>query len=144
LGPLGIAECGDYLMHRLRQVGWKDDPVFEPSAIEALHRQTGGIPRRINTLGNRLMMLGFLDELHRITRDDVNRVAADLANEMNGADESEINIADLPLNKGAILHSSLTSRLSGIEERLAQQETFMRRAGAFIQDFFNMRGTGVS
>jgi len=42
------------------------------------------------------------------------------------------------------MQASLTSRLSGIEERLAQQETFMRRAGAFIHEFFNMRGTGVS
>jgi general secretion pathway protein A len=144
LGPLNIAECGAYLMHRLKQVGWNDDPIFEPSAIEALHRQTGGIPRRINTLGNRLMMLGFLDELHRFTRDDVNRVAADLANEMNGADESALNIVDLPISQGAATHNSLTSRLSGIEERLAQQETFMRRAGAFIHEFFNVRGTGVS
>lgn len=144
LGPLNIAECGAYLMHRLKQVGWKDDPIFELSAIEALHRQTGGIPRRINTLGNRLMMLGFLDELHRFTRDDVNRVAADLANEVNGADDSATNIVDLPIGQGATMQASLTSRLSGIEERLAQQETFMRRAGAFIHEFFNMRGTGVS
>lgn len=143
LGPLSIAECGAYLTHRLKQAGWNNDPIFEPSAIEALHRQTGGIPRRINTLGNRLMMLGFLDELHRFTRDDVNRVAADLASEMNGADDA-INILDLPLNEGITTHNSLTSRLSGIEERLAQQETFMRRAGAFIHEFFNMRGTGVS
>ena len=143
LGPLSIAECGAYLTHRLKQAGWNNDPIFEPSAIEALHRQTGGIPRRINTLGNRLMMLGFLDELHRFTRDDVNRVAADLASEMNGADDA-INILDLPLNEGRTTHNSLTSRLSGIEERLAQQETFMRRAGAFIHEFFNMRGTGVS
>lgn len=143
LGPLNIAECGAYLMHRLKQVGWKDDPIFEPSAIEALHRQTGGIPRRINTLGNRLMMLGFLDELHRFTRDDVNRVAADLANEMNGADD-DIDIVNLPINPGVATHNSLTSRLSGIEERLAQQETFMRRAGAFIHEFFNLRGSDVS
>src|SRR5690242_15460326 len=75
LGPLNIAECGNYLKHRLKQVGWNGDPVFEQSAIEALHRHTGGIPRRINTLGNRLMMLGFLDELHIFTGQDVDRVA---------------------------------------------------------------------
>jgi general secretion pathway protein A len=144
LGPLNLAETGEYVMHRLRQVGWKDDPTFELGAIEALHRHTGGIPRRINTLGNRLMMLGFLDELHRFTRDDVNRVAADLAGEMNGADEAGTNIADLPIGANDTAADTLTSRLSGIEQRLAQQETFMRRAGSFIQDFFNTRGSGAA
>jgi hypothetical protein len=131
-------------MHRLKQVGWKDDPVFDLGAIEALHWHTGGIPRRINTLGNRLMMLGFLDELHRFMRDDVNRVAADLASEMNGADDDGMSIADLPIGANDTGASALTTRLSGIEQRLAQQETFMRRAGSFIQDFFNTRGTGAN
>ena len=58
---------------------------MSPARSGRLHRHTGGIPRRINTLGNRLMILGFLDELHRFSGEDVNRVAADLANEMNGA-----------------------------------------------------------
>lgn len=143
LGPLKMVECGDYLMHRLKQVGWTGDPAFEPSAIEALHRHTGGIPRRINTLGNRLMMLGFLDELHRFTSEDVNRVAADLANEMNGADETpSLAEMDFPFRPAA--NGSLKSRLGDIEERLAQQETFMRRAGLFIQDFFSTRGSNAS
>ncbi len=144
LGPLSRSECGDYLMHRLKQVGWSGDPAFEPSAVSALHRHTGGIPRRINTLGNRLMMLGFLDELHRFTGDDVNRVAADLANEMNGVEHSEFPDAGSITGQGRVAAAELTSRLSGIEQRLAQQETFMRRAGIFIQDFFNMRGSNAS
>ena len=143
LGPLSPVECGEYVFHRLKQVGWQDDPIFEPSAIVALHRHTGGIPRRINTLGNRLMILGFLDELHRFTAEDVDRVAADLAHEMNGADslsappEREAGRAIAP-------DSSLASRLGGIEQRLAQQESFMRRAGIFIQDFFSMREQDLS
>ena len=146
LGPLNAAESGAYLMHRLKQVGWKGDPGFEPSAIGALHRHTGGIPRRINTLGNRLMMLGFLDELHRFSGEDVNRVAADLANEINGAEDTlSLSPADEVINgEAASLNGTLTSRLSGIEQRLAQQETFMRRAGSFIQDFFSMRGSDAS
>ena len=143
LGPLNVAETGEYLMHRLKQVGWKNDPTFDLGAIEALHWHTGGIPRRINTLGNRLMMLGFLDELHHFTRDDVNRVAADLASEMNGTDD-ELSIADLPIGANDTAASGLTSRLSGIERRLNEQETFMRRAGSFIQDFFNTRGSGAA
>jgi len=145
LGPLSRQESGDYLLHRLKQVGWGGDPVFEPSAIEALHRHTGGIPRRINTLGNRLMMLGFLDELHRFGGGDVDRVAADLVNEIDGANAPQpVGAFDLRHNRDATSNGSLSARLSGIEQRLAQQETFMRRAGSFIQDFFNIRGSSAS
>lgn len=145
LGPLNASECGDYLIHRLKQAGWNGDPAFDDSAIAALHRRTGGIPRRINTLGNRLMMLGFLDELHRFGAGDVDRVAADLANEMNGTDEAD-GIGELEVASGPAwaANGNVTSRLAGIEQRLAQQETFMRRAGMFIHEFFNMRGSDAS
>ena len=52
--------------------------------------------------------------------------------------------ADVANGQGAMLSGSLTARLSGIEQRLVQQETFMRRAGTFIQDFFNKRGSDAS
>ena len=68
LGPLSGQECGRYVMHRLNQVGWDGDPKFEPSSIAALFRHSGGIPRRINTLGSRLMILGFLDEFTHLPR----------------------------------------------------------------------------
>ena len=33
LGPMNREECGDYLIHRLRQVGWSADPSFDPIAF---------------------------------------------------------------------------------------------------------------
>ena len=88
------------------------------------------------------MMLGFLDELHSFSDEDVDRVAADLANEMNGGDFAQPENVTVP---GPQFNGhNLTARLSGIEQRLAQQETFMRRAGSFIQDFFSLRGSDAS
>ena len=144
LGPLNIAECGNYVAHRLNQAGWKGDPVFEQSAVEALHRHTGGIPRRINALGNRLMILGFLDELHVFTGADVDRVASDLKSEMNGVDEP-VEEAPIPLNVRTLpLNANLAARINGIERRLTHQETFLRRAGMFIQNFFDTRESDAS
>ena len=84
LGSMSREECGLYLTHRLKQVGWANDPVFQEDAIDAIFMHTGGIPRRINTLCSRLLLLGFLDNLHVFTEQDVARVAADLREE-NGA-----------------------------------------------------------
>jgi hypothetical protein len=105
------------------------------SAIGAIHQHTGGIPRRINTLGNRLMILGYLDELHAFSADDVNRVAADLANE-NEATDATVEADPAAAGQGA--KQTVLSRLENIEERLTRQEAFTRRAGSVIQQFLNL------
>ena len=141
LGPLSVDDCGEYISHRLKRVGWTGDPAFDSDAIVALHRQSGGIPRRINTLGNRLMMLGFLDDLHRFSAGDVDRVAADLANEMNGLDETNVESFS-PRAPQRI--DGVAGRLNQIEQRLVQQESQMRRASNFFQNFFGPRSSDVS
>ena len=81
LGAVSREECGEYLEHRLRCVGWEGDPYFEPEAVDAIYDRTDGIPRKINNLCSRLMLYGFLEELHRFTRADVERVAEDMEGE---------------------------------------------------------------
>lgn len=81
LGPLAEGDCEKYIAHRLKQVGWNNDPVFGQDAFASIYRHTDGVPRRINTLCSRLLLLGFLDDLHTFSADDVERVAADLREE---------------------------------------------------------------
>jgi general secretion pathway protein A len=135
LGPLSSLECGQYLMHRLGQVGWSGDPKFESSAIGALYRHSGGIPRRINTLGSRLMILGFLDELHAFTAEDVNRVAADLANETSVEALSE---APLPAESDRSSAVATAERLHNLEQRISRQELFVRRVGTVVKQFVHL------
>jgi len=137
LGPLNSLESGNYVLHRLKQVGWTGDPSFPMSTIDAIHQHTGGIPRRINTLGNRLLILGYLDELHSFSADDVNRVAADLANENEALDAGVP--AGTPANDQPLANqTAITTRLDDIEGRLAKQEAFNRRAGAIIQQLLTL------
>jgi putative secretion ATPase (PEP-CTERM system associated) len=136
LGPLNSLETGNYVLHRLKQVGWTGDPSLPMSAIGAIHQHTSGIPRRINTLGNRLMILGYLDELHAFSADDVNRVAADLANETDNAADA---LPPAPANGNDLAaNQALAIRLEDIEKRLAKQEAVTRRAGLVIQQFLNL------
>jgi general secretion pathway protein A len=72
LGPIDCEETGAYIEHRLRKVGWSGIPSFAPGTFEEIHRWTGGIPRRINLLCNRLMLSCFLASQTSI---DVARVA---------------------------------------------------------------------
>ena len=70
LGPLTEGETRAYIEHRLKTVGWNDDPHWEEAAFVPVYRQTGGIPRRINTLCSRVLLFGALEETHTITGDD--------------------------------------------------------------------------
>lgn len=81
LGPMDSTETRAYIEHRLRHVGWKNDPVFEADAFEAIYRHTGGLPRRINTLCDRVMLGAYLAEKHTIGGKEVKDIAAELRQE---------------------------------------------------------------
>lgn len=66
LGPLEPAQTRQYIEHRLQTVGWAGIPSFDAAAFDEIHRFTGGVPRRINVLGNRLMLSQFLSGSARI------------------------------------------------------------------------------
>ena len=78
LGPLDRAETEAYIVHRLQTVGWQGDPTFSEDAFAAVHQFTGGIPRKINILCDRLLLLGRLDELHAFTGKEVAKVIEEL------------------------------------------------------------------
>jgi putative secretion ATPase (PEP-CTERM system associated) len=87
LGPLDPAETRAYVQHRLKHVGWNDKPRIELDAFQQLHRWTGGIPRRINRLCNRLLLAAFLETKEAITPEDVEQIAQDLRTEIGETDE---------------------------------------------------------
>lgn len=59
LKPLDRERVGSYLDHRLRVAGYKGDPLFDEDAVEWIHRASGGIPRLVNILGNKALMLAY-------------------------------------------------------------------------------------
>jgi general secretion pathway protein A len=86
LGPMDSAETGAYIVHRLRIVGWRDDPSFSGDAFAAIHQHTGGIPRKINILCDRLMLMGRLEEKHSFSGKEVAEVVDELQQELAPAD----------------------------------------------------------
>jgi len=81
LGPIDAAETAAYIAHRLKIAGWTGDPSFSPETFPAIHQYTGGIPRNINALCDRLLLMGRLDGKHAFTEKEVAEVIADLREE---------------------------------------------------------------
>jgi general secretion pathway protein A len=82
LGPMDAAETRAYIEHRLRTVGWNNDPSFSDDAFRVVHEFSGGIPRKINSLCDRILLMGYLEELHRIDEAAVNEVVSEMQREM--------------------------------------------------------------
>ncbi len=119
LRPLDADETRNYIIHRLEKVGWDHRPEFDESAFSEIARYTRGIPRRINTLCDRLMVFGFLEELDRFDEGHVLGVIEDMQEEM-GVNDSDIGegigvSADLPMNGDA----NLTDRIAMLESEIS-------------------------
>jgi putative secretion ATPase (PEP-CTERM system associated) len=82
LGPLDQAETEAYILHRLKVAGWQDEPSFSPDAFAAIHEFTGGIPRKVNILCDRLLLLGYLDKKHAFTAAEVAVVTDEMRQEL--------------------------------------------------------------
>ncbi len=81
LETLDETEIGPYIEHRLKQVGWQGDPCFEADACAAIFEHCAGVPRRINLVCSRLLVLGALEESHVIDADAVHEVLEELDQE---------------------------------------------------------------
>ncbi|SLN69095.1 XrtA/PEP-CTERM system-associated ATPase [Oceanibacterium hippocampi] len=82
LGPLASAETRAYVEHRMKLAGWDGDPEITGSAYEQVHKITAGVPRKVNTLFSRILLYGYLEELHRIDGPDVIQVAEEQEQEI--------------------------------------------------------------
>jgi hypothetical protein len=64
--------------HRIKCAGGAGKPTFEPALFDEMHRASGGIPRRINALADRLLLAGFLAERTQLTVADLNEVVREV------------------------------------------------------------------
>jgi len=81
LKPLGLRETRAYIKHRLWQAGWKGDPELTGAALLAIHQFTRGVPRHINKLCNRLLVLGYGKGKHILDEGEVQSISAELREE---------------------------------------------------------------
>ncbi|MCL9999964.1 MAG: XrtA-associated ATPase [Erythrobacter sp.] len=86
LEALDAGEVEHYVRHRLGHVGWRGRPDFEAGLLDALYRHTGGIPRRVNQVMNRLLLLGAIEERETLSHTMLGDVIAEMsADQSRGA-----------------------------------------------------------
>jgi putative secretion ATPase (PEP-CTERM system associated) len=121
LGPMDAAETRAYVEHRLNTVGWRGDPSMNEDAFATIYDYSGGIPRKINTLCDRLFLMGYLEQIHAFGRSELNEVIRDIQEEFNlptSADDAQY--PPIPPEPG--LKSDMPAGLDNVDERLSKME----------------------
>jgi len=124
LGPLSEADTRAYVEHRLRRAEWKGDPRFTEPSFSLIYRHTEGVPRRINVLCSRLLLYGFLEQLHTLPESAVEKVAKDLREELAVI---ALRRQTMPLASGGEAQFDIAERLRAIEDKLGKHESLIRR-----------------
>jgi putative secretion ATPase (PEP-CTERM system associated) len=144
LGPLDKPETKAYVEHRLAHVGWKGDPSFDDGALELVHSASGGIPRRINTVCNRLLLAGYLAEKHEFGAADVDATTREIDDELGPhADASAMRDAGLRgaggFEPGALRDGTWDRQIRGIEDRIDLLERTVGSAMHLLQRLLDGR-----
>ncbi len=79
LEPMEPDEVEPYIIHRLSRAGWTGRPQVAADAFSALYAETGGVPRKLNTLMNRVMLMGAVEQVDLLDGGLVVAVIADMA-----------------------------------------------------------------
>ena len=75
-------ETQEYILHRLKVVGWTNRPLFTEEAFKAIYQFTNGVPRKLNTLCSRILLFGAIDELTTINEKTVFNVIEDMEHDI--------------------------------------------------------------
>lgn len=117
LGPMDAQETRAYIEHRLQTVGWKGDPAFSAEAHAAVYAYSGGIPRKTNTLCDRILLMGFLEELHAFGAAEVQAVVNDI--------REEFELPGQQFEHAAAAAPQAAAPSDSIDERMTRLETSM-------------------
>lgn len=136
LDPLSGEETQAYIEFRLNCVGWSGKPTFAADVFALVHAETDGVPRRINTFCDRLLLYGFIESKLELTPDDVRVVADELRQEVGcsvGGGSLCVDSALAGPNSGSNVPAQprepadLSARLLALEEEVVRIRSIVTR-----------------
>jgi putative secretion ATPase (PEP-CTERM system associated) len=121
LRALEKQETRDYILHRLATAGWKNNPSFKEEIFDDIYRFTSGTPRVINNLCDRLLLYGFLEELHVLDSNAANVVIQEIEQDTN-FQKPGISQFDNPSLDHSVTYEQHQATKDDIAERITRLE----------------------
>jgi type II secretory pathway predicted ATPase ExeA len=78
LGALDQNDMREYIEHRLRVAGRKEEGLFAEEAYPLIYKYSGGVPRLINTICDSALLVAFADEKTKIGPEEIENTADEL------------------------------------------------------------------
>ena len=150
LGPLDKSEIQAYVEHRLHHAGWSGTTIFEVDCFDKMAEVTSGIPRRINTLCDRLLLSCFLTDKYTVSTSDVDEISNEIADELgavqlvNGSTTLPPNWAGLSGQPMSDLNSPALTKLNDIERRLQMMDASIISLAKQVNSVSALVGTAAS
>ncbi|MBZ8138318.1 ATPase [Rubrivivax gelatinosus] len=138
IGPLDAEETQRYIEHRLKCAGSTGKPSFDAAAFDAIYQATGGIPRRVNTVCDRLLLAGFLSGKTHLAVDDVAEVVREFQQEAEVP--AKPAVVPVPVNAEALaaaaaaVTASLDVDLSSLQLPADEAQAMTRQIQALAAD----------
>lgn len=163
LDAMDADEVETYVGHRLMVAGWQGRPDFASDTFAVLHTESGGIPRRVNQLANRLLLQAAIENKDLVTAETIRAVAAEMNADAAAPAREE---ASAPVERVLPLHSSrpqlvreifepapapspaapdpaLMGRVEALEARLEEQEAMLRRVLTLLVEWVESNQDGA-
>ncbi len=143
LDPMGADETLPYLEHRMKLAGWTGNPQFTADAAAALHKASGGLPRKLNTLATRTLLMGAVEGVQVIDGGLVGRVLNDLSKETPKGSVAPVVVNGdaftTPIGAVAVVDDSRLldheARIAMLEAQIQEQEAALRRVLTLLVDW---------
>ena len=141
LTAMEASEIGPYILHRMKLVGWTGTPTFSDDAFTALYRHSGGVPRKLNTLMTRVLLMGSLENATVLDAGLVEDVIEDLAGEYvdgDGGAAAALKAFEPAVRsgfKGDDATLDLAARVAVLETQLAEQGEALRKVISLLADW---------
>lgn len=133
LKPLSEEETKNYILFRLEKAGWINTPQFDEEIFAVICSYTQGIPRRINTLCDRVLLFGYLEELSVIGLASVNKVIAEIDEEASAVTDE---FHDIPAGSSlstATTDPQLLERIIGLEKMIISLQNTVNKERSLLR-----------
>ncbi|NQX94726.1 MAG: AAA family ATPase [Erythrobacter sp.] len=121
LEALDASEVEHYITHRLERVGWEGRPALGEGLLPALFEATGGIPRRVNQVMNRLLLLGAIEEHEELSLSMLEAVCEEMDADQTRGARKDAGAFAIPGQNAEQAHP-VVAQAAPSEERTAELE----------------------
>lgn len=144
LDPMTADETRGYLEHRLTTAGWTGHPALTDGACKMLHTASGGLPRKLNTLATRALLMGALEKLDTLDEAVIAQVVSDLDGDLPKASAPTVSAPMHPLLAANMANHSAEpdepnagheARIALLESQIHEQDAALRRVLTLLIDW---------